>query len=241
MISEFNKEFIKSHALEEFPKECCGIILSNNIIRCDNVAEHKEKQFIIDSSIVQKYKEDIISIYHSHPNEPTFSQSDIYISEKLDVPYVLYDCKSEQFSEYMPRGTTIPYEGRPFLNGVFDCIELTREFYREKLNILINGQPEHPYRYYFHKWITEETKRQYSGETCVQKFLNNNGFVEVATPKKHDILTMSSALIPAPINLAIYLKNNTILHYHRNMSRIDIYSNYFRKFTDKIFRHRSLI
>ena len=241
MISDFNQQFIKSHAHAEFPKECCGLILSNDIVKCENVAANKEKQFIIDSSIVQKYKNEIVAAYHSHPNEPNFSQSDIYISEKLNISYVLYDCKSEKFNEYTPRGTTIPYEGRPFLNGVFDCIELVREFYREKLNISITGQPDHPYRYFFHKWITEESKKQHGGTPCVQKFLLDNGFIEVEKPRQYDILTMTSSLIPAPINLAIYLKNNTILHYHRNMSRIDIYSNYFKKFTDKVFRHATML
>lgn len=238
ILNDHFKEFIKKHALEVSPKECCGFILKNNeTLRCNNYSDNPNSKFVIDPMVVQKYRSEIAAVYHSHYNDENFSKSDIYISEKLNIPYVLYNCLSNSYAEYSPKGIVIPFEGRPFLIGIFDCINLAKEFYLKKLNIQINGEIDHPARYNNKEWKKFLNDEQ--GKGLVEKLLIKNSFLEVSSPKNFDILLMSSPYINAPINLAIF-KDSHILHYYENFSRFDFYGPFFKRYTYKIFRHELL-
>ncbi len=83
-------------------EEICGLIGGKNGIPChcypvDNIAEHPERQFLLDPkqqiatlAKLRDCNEDLIAIYHSHPNAPaTPSQSDIDMACYPDALYLI--------------------------------------------------------------------------------------------------------------------------------------------------------
>jgi proteasome lid subunit RPN8/RPN11 len=239
MLNKDNKEIIRFHALSELPRESCGLLLKNgDIIKCQNTSPTPEEKFAISKDIIEKYRNDILAVYHSHANDSEFSNADIYICEKIEIPFVLYDCGANIYREYAPKGIVIPYEGRPFLNGVFDCVNLLKEFYSKKLNITIHGEPSHDGRYAYDKWEEMDKHELYLG---VEKFLLNNGFVVTNNRKKYDVILMNSRKIKSPINLGIFVEENQILHYFDGWSRKDFYSGYFKKHTHHVYHHPAIL
>jgi proteasome lid subunit RPN8/RPN11 len=81
---------IYSHASSSFPEECCGLLLGAfeegvsvkkvySSMQMDNVFEEKEryhrytidpKKFLTAEIEAQKRGEEVVGIYHSHPNAP---------------------------------------------------------------------------------------------------------------------------------------------------------------------------
>ena len=83
MINKYIKNYIKKHALEENPNECCGLIFESDGItkacRAKNTSTDKKRSFAVDT--VDYYKAsllgDVQAIYHSHSNgNPDFSIKD---------------------------------------------------------------------------------------------------------------------------------------------------------------------
>jgi proteasome lid subunit RPN8/RPN11 len=83
-------EAIDKHALKNFPRECCGLLLGKlvgDFIKVEEVAEAENVlgsavTFEIDSEFVFKVIDraeesgrELIGIYHSHPNVPAYISS----------------------------------------------------------------------------------------------------------------------------------------------------------------------
>jgi proteasome lid subunit RPN8/RPN11 len=83
-------EAIDKHALKNFPRECCGLLLGKfvgDFIKVEEVAEAENVlgsavTFEIDSEFVfkvidraEKSGRELIGIYHSHPNVPAYISS----------------------------------------------------------------------------------------------------------------------------------------------------------------------
>ena len=116
------KRFIRDHALEETPNECCGIVYQDketntlNAIKCKNVAENKRMTFSIDPIGYLEADElgEIIAFYHSHVNEDEFSDFDIINSEHHEIKFIMYCLKTATFHEYEPKSYESPYIGKDF-------------------------------------------------------------------------------------------------------------------------------
>lgn len=95
-IAEANLTAIKGHAMDAFPKECCGLLIGKHVtatewhvcqtIQSTNVSDGDlTKTFEIDPALlIRTQKElrdtetEIIGYYHSHPNGPARpSETDI--------------------------------------------------------------------------------------------------------------------------------------------------------------------
>ncbi len=85
---------VAGHAVEEYPHECCGILLGrrqqisrtvDQVVRCVNVSEQPERSYSLDPErliAVQRDARDlgleIVGFYHSHPDHPpNASQRDL--------------------------------------------------------------------------------------------------------------------------------------------------------------------
>jgi len=93
-----------------------------------------------------------------------------------------------------------PYEGRPFLHGLFDCYTLVRDYYRNELGILLPTNIQRTWEW----WQTGENLYVENS-----KFFN---FEEVHNLQKNDLIVMS-LMSPVPNHGAIYLGDNNILHH----------------------------
>ena len=99
------KKNIKQHSADEYPDECCGIILVNekelcDSHRCKNVSINKRNNFEIDakSYLDASRKGKIVGYYHSHPNENSdFSDLDKAVSKAHGLPLVMYFLKEDKF------------------------------------------------------------------------------------------------------------------------------------------------
>ena len=101
------KSEIKSHSLESFPNECCGLVLSKEkesfVYKCKNIAKDTVRDFRIDpedylkGSLLGK----VIGYYHSHTNEnDKFSPLDKLISDQHELPLIMYYIKNNKFFVY---------------------------------------------------------------------------------------------------------------------------------------------
>ncbi|MFA9261795.1 MAG: C40 family peptidase [Undibacterium sp.] len=135
----FSKEVIeaaKAHARAEFPKESCGLVVSNKYVRCKNVAEDPLNDFQIETSISSKAQMSgkLRGVFHSHPNGPYYpSMTDMKTQISMDIPWAIITLDEERISDPIMWGDQLgiePLVGREFMHGVTDCYSIIRDAFR---------------------------------------------------------------------------------------------------------------
>ena len=101
-ISRALLDEVVAHAREEAPKECCGLIASQDgravaVHRMRNVAINPKAAYYMDGQ--EQYRVemgiydaglDLGAIYHSHPRtEPVPSQTDVNLGQHPDTVYII--------------------------------------------------------------------------------------------------------------------------------------------------------
>lgn len=69
-----------AHSLEEFPRECCGIITKDfKYIKTKNISSKPKNSFVIDPIAILEYEDNIWGFFHSHPGseDPIPSKQDM--------------------------------------------------------------------------------------------------------------------------------------------------------------------
>lgn len=233
MINQQLREDILQHARTSV-NEVCGVIVVKNrrkqYIPCRNIAQ-SAAEFEIDPEDYAKAEDagDIVAIVHSHPKtNVTPSQADMVGIERTNKPWVICNPITGEFSVTEPTGYELPYIGREFVHGVSDCYSIWRDYYKRELGIDMKDY------YRGHEWWLK-------GDNLYMDNFAEAGMVEVKDLQKHDIILMR-VVSPVPNHAAVYLGDNIILHHV--MGRIsckDVYGGWWRKITDRILRHKSLI
>ena len=121
MIDKFTKDKIKAHALEEDPKECCGLIVEKNkkliCVKAKNISP-KDDMFKIDPKdyLIASRLGEIVGTYHSHTDEKeSFSEFDKFNSINHDLTYVLFNTKTNSISQFSPKTSQFnKYMGRKY-------------------------------------------------------------------------------------------------------------------------------
>lgn len=136
-LSPQNLIDIRKHALSEYPKEACGMIVSGGYLPCVNYAADPEKDFEIAAAIqigVRAKGLVIQAIVHSHPGGPLFpTESDMIGQISSALPWVLVatDGQSVSSPEIWGEGVAVaPIIGREFMHGIRDCYSLVRDVFR---------------------------------------------------------------------------------------------------------------
>lgn len=227
---------IKKQTQDSLGNEICGFIVFNlksnklEVIKCKNTIP-KSNRFSLSAEDYLNAESigQIIYAYHSHNSENGFSERDRVISEAHQIPFLLYSTVTDKFSEYFPVGYSNPYVGRKFQIKTSDCYTLFRDFYKKELEIDL---PD------FNRdemWLTNPTD-------LFEVEMPKNGFIQVASPQKHDALLIKKFKNKPSSHVAIYLDNDLILHQTSNSySRIDDYSDYYKERTTFIYRHESFL
>ena len=98
------KKTIRKHALEENPKECCGILFQQKenleVFKCANYSENPSKHFYITAKdyLNASFCGPFRAIYHSHTSEnETFSENDKINSHNHQITFVLYNTVKDSF------------------------------------------------------------------------------------------------------------------------------------------------
>ena len=112
----FNKKIknkIKKHALEDFPNECCGLIIGTeegeDTYKCNNQAKDKKNFFRIgvEDYLSASTEGEVMGCYHSHTEEYHclgFSEFDKKTGKAHELKLIMYSVGKDEFKEYIPHG-----------------------------------------------------------------------------------------------------------------------------------------
>ncbi len=144
MLHKKTQAAVRAHALAEYPRECCGLIVAvgrREIYRpCRNLAQGLE-QFRMSAEDWADAEDAgrVLAVVHSHPDhtaEP--SDADRAACEATGLPWVIVSVRDGAIADvhqFAPSGWTAPLLGRQFFHGVLDCYTLIRDWYSREAGI----------------------------------------------------------------------------------------------------------
>ena len=215
-------EEVKAHALEEFPKESCGVLTPDGYRSMTNISSTPEETFEFKREEQIEVSDSHIAVIHSHTKSgersgaPFPSMQDMQSQILTAKPWGILGCDGESCTSLVWFGDQVerrPLLDRPFIYGVYDCYSLGRDYYREKLGIIVEDVPR--------DWAWWEKDKD--GDMYKDLF-ESQGFVQFQPsqePQVGDVCFMS--IRSAKENhCAIYLGHNLIMHHLCGHSPIDI-------------------
>jgi proteasome lid subunit RPN8/RPN11 len=229
------KNQIREHALEESPRECCGFLVrgkEQNLMACraQNSALHPNLfRCSPHDYLMAESKGKIVAVYHSHTNSnQSFSEFDKFNSLCHKVNYVLYCTDTNSFIQYDPTLSNFhKYIGRTFEIGKTDCYALIKDFYDEELGITLR-----------------DYERKEDWKSNLDKLFDSNfereGFDEVDALEKYDCILFGFRKNTPSAHISVYLGDGLMLHQpDKSRSRVEEFSDRYKKFTKHIIRHKS--
>jgi proteasome lid subunit RPN8/RPN11 len=124
------------HAIEDDPQESCGLLLVINgrhrYWRCRNISQAPELTFVIDPADYAKAADagTVVAIVHSHPEgDPTPSPDDRTNCAASGMPWWIVTPTGRLQDLHPPLAILPPLEGQPWVWGITDCWDLTRQWY----------------------------------------------------------------------------------------------------------------
>lgn len=245
-MKEQNKKKAIEHALAEYPRESCGLLVNINgkeqYLPCNNMATEPRDQFVMDPRDYADAEDlgEIIAIVHSHPDAPNKpSQADKVACEASGLPWHIITVHKDPATDkidfvgdirFEPSGFEAPLIGREFHHGVLDCYALVRDYYKREHGIDMENYKRED------EWWNK-------GQNLYMDLWQEAGFVEVSEKDLQvgDMIVMQ-VRSPVPNHAGIYLGNGQFMHHlYNNLSRRDVYGGYWRECTSIILRKKELI
>lgn len=218
MFSKAVEQQVIQHALEEFPKECCGLIIDDGAeyVPFKNIHETPKTDFRMALKEFNDYylAGRVSALMHSHTQSAPFknnfpSRKDMISQEQMQLPWgIVHIDQNKTIDGPFYFGDGIPIAdliGRDFRPNIYDCYTLLRDKYRlENITTL----PIFPREGF---WWDKK------GDMLSRNF-EKAGFVEIDRTqlRKNDVILDS---INAPRNnkvlnhVMIVLGNGQILHH----------------------------
>lgn len=160
---------ILAHAEAEFPRECCGVVLSvggKQVYRpIANRAADPLNDFVMD---MDEYCDacgegEVLRIIHSHPGDgtlPIMSDQDRVTCNEIGISFGIVCWPSGEYAEHHPE--QMPLTGRPFILGKTDCWGLIMAWHEQQGIKLTDFRvpfewwtDEHPENLYYDNWERE--------------------------------------------------------------------------------------
>lgn len=254
-IPELNSAIITEMyrcAVSRYPEEACGFLVQTSdkkyqFMEARNVAENPVEQFVMhkDDVISSEDAGDVVAIWHSHTDRSNAaSDSDMAGCESTDVPWlILALCKNLdddvdadfRFSEMnviTPSGFEMPYVGRPYVFGVFDCWMLCRDYLKREFDVDINAN------------MHLHVPRWYEGsENILDDNYEHENLVRLAPgqePQRGDIFFLQYGRMPD--HCMVYEGDDRVLHHQVDrLSSRGIYGGAYKKHTTHHLRHKELL
>jgi proteasome lid subunit RPN8/RPN11 len=130
---------IHRHALETYPKECCGILVGsdsgddrfiNEAHRAKNLREEQHDRYLIDErkliEVIRTIRgtgKDVVGFYHSHPDYPsTPSQYDSDHAAWPGYSYVIVSVEKKNIASI--QAWIMPEEGAEFIEQPINIKEI---------------------------------------------------------------------------------------------------------------------
>jgi proteasome lid subunit RPN8/RPN11 len=209
----------RQHAVEQFPKESCGVIADGQYIPCFNYALNPETDFKIAPETLISLSESgrkVEAIVHSHPNGPMYpSENDMRGQITTDLPWIIvvvnhdtHTGETEAAEELVIWGDTLPRAPlleRPFVWGVFDCYSLVRDAFQEHFGKSLPAVPR-------------EDAYWTKGQDLYGDWLKKLGFqrISASVAKPGDCFLIALPGSPVPSHAGILLEGDMILHHLPN-------------------------
>lgn len=132
---------VKQHASDIFPNECCGALINDKYVRFENCSQDKENSFLIRNQEFDKQLllGNVKQIIHSHNQKPHASIVDQEACSEMEVSYAIINLVDKNLPTHFIGWGGIckiaSFVGRPFFFGVYDCLQLVYDYYKQKHNI----------------------------------------------------------------------------------------------------------
>lgn len=249
------KDKITAHARQEYPNECCGLVVDGVYYPCTNIAPNPAETFEIDPAdfVVLSERGQVQAIVHSHPNgnaEPSEIdrvQMSLHGVDWLICAYGVHSDGVEyiDIKRHKPTAYQSPLLGREYYHGTQDCYSLVRDYYSRELDIELPDFAR-----------IDEWWENADHEPLYENNFKKAGFVAVDNLQKHDVILcrvgrthhVNHALIFVgdgklqSENTPDYVGDCLVLHHpHGRLSTREIYGNSWQKRTAIIVRHKELM
>lgn len=247
-ILKKTKQAIIDHAAKCYPKESCGFIVNREYVPCNNIAA-SDSEFKIDPRDLVRAEKlgKIEAIVHSHPdgssNPSTFDKLQM---SKHNLPWVICAYPEIDIAVHKDTGYQAPLINREYIHGVLDCYSIVKDYYSRELDIELDNFERSDL------WWESAS----SDDLYIANF-ESQGFVQVATLQRHDVILcrvqptnfVNHALIYLAGDGALVseqserLVNNHLMLHHPYLrrSRREIYGNIWQERAAIIVRHKSLM
>jgi proteasome lid subunit RPN8/RPN11 len=223
------------HAQEVHPNESVGMVVGGEYIRLENNSDDPENSFLVNSNDFDKAYAagEIECLIHSHEDFDMASKEDMEFQQNLEIPFGIVSLKNKSLIQIAYFGDQLPerppLKGRRFFWGAYDCLTLTRDYFKEKFNIILPNPPrdwgfwsrkEKVFENYFN---TEPVKRIY----------------EMGDIKENDLL-LYNCFGGVVNHIGIYVGNNQVMHHFiGELSGLRPIT-YMQKYINYIFRHEEV-
>lgn len=134
----------QKHAEAVYPEEAVGVVVKGRYVRLKNIHKKPEEYFAIDqAALLERYGwDDIQAVIHSHAVDrgslygPSEADMKAQITSKKAFGIQLVTAEGAGNIVWWGEGIEpLPYEGRPYLFGVYDCYSILRDWYAGELGI----------------------------------------------------------------------------------------------------------
>jgi proteasome lid subunit RPN8/RPN11 len=228
---------ILQHAVEAYPNECCGLVVASGnrhrLVKARNLATSPQTTFDLDPDAWLEVSdgEDVVGIYHSHPNhvaEP--SMADLAGCELSGLPWHIVSYPNEDYRLVEPSGFQTPYLGRPYVHGLLDCYAVVRDWFAREWNLTLTN-----YRRPDYWWEVD-------GQNLYMDNFGSEGFVRVSDEASHErgdvfLIQMHSKVAN---HAMVCLGDGTVLHHVMGrLSSVDVFGGYWQKHCVAHLRHNS--
>ena len=200
--------------------ERCGVVLKDGTeVEYGNLSA-ESNEFVLDSQAWVDHDDDIVAIFHTHPNgEPFLSTADRVSQVQSGLPWVLYTQGKRKVFDPVPR-----LLGREFSYGTADCYALVKDSYHLagiELPVLERGD------------IDDDASQERITEELVKVFSKVR---DISEAQIGDVVV--TALGGKASHMAIYIGEGRILHHAYNqMSLRERLSEGWLKRIHSIWRH----
>lgn len=237
MITDFNNplglargmiEQIKNHAVKEWPKESCGIVVNGHYLPQKNIADDPTAEFRMDPKLWLEYE--IQGVIHSHPEPGCFpepTKEDMQGQIGTAVPWGVVRCvKGCAFDPLWWGDYRLdqPLIGRKFVWCVQDCYALVRAQKWQEEQILLPDVPRNP------KWIDEKKDIYRDSEPSLLTESVSRDALKVG-----DIIVFRFSST-YPVHFGVYRAGGLLLHHMVEQLSCTTPLSRYERFIDRVQR-----
>lgn len=197
---------IQVHAVGEYPKECCGLLLAvgrkQQYFPCRNTATEPTEEFRIDPEDYASAEDlgEVVGIIHSHPDATSRpSPRDLAMCEATGLPWHILSWPEGDLRTITPTGTTSLLK-RPFVHGAWDCWQVCADWYKREWGLEFEAFKRED------GWWEDP-----NGPSHYEQLHEGAGFYCVNAPQRGDIVIMSIGKTAHPNHAGIFLGTDPAL------------------------------